>query len=138
MGAFKSLIVLLLPREGYWTQTSYKVELTKAEKRTIGRPSSPRWEIDLVAYKGVGNDVLAIECKSNLDSSGVRFEGGAFQPPERYKLFTGPKLRIVVLNRLGKQLEDSEACDRNPTVRLCLAVGKVAPSSDRAGLDALF
>jgi len=50
MNAFEALIALLLRRQGYWVQTSFKVKLTKAEKRRIGRPSSPRWELDLVAY----------------------------------------------------------------------------------------
>jgi len=138
MNAFESLIALLLRRQGYWTQTSFKVELTKAEKRAIGRPSSPRWELDLLAYKGSSNEVLAVECKSYLDSPGVGFIGGQFQPPERYKLFSEPRLRRVVLSRLGKQLEEAGATGPNPAMRLCLAAGKVARKSDRAGLVARF
>ena len=67
MDAFESLVSLLLRRDGYWTATSVKVELTKMQKRAIGRPSSPRWEIDLVAYKPATNELLAVECKSFLD-----------------------------------------------------------------------
>jgi hypothetical protein len=62
--AFESLVSMLLRRQGYWTAQSVKVGLTKAEKRLIGRHSSPRWEIDLVAYKGSTNALLAVECKS--------------------------------------------------------------------------
>jgi hypothetical protein len=51
---------MLLRRDGYWTATSVKVELTKEEKRKINRPSSPRWEIDVVAYKGSTNELLAV------------------------------------------------------------------------------
>jgi hypothetical protein len=47
--AFEQVIAELLWRNGYWVQTSFKVELTKLEKIKIGRPSSPRWEIDIVA-----------------------------------------------------------------------------------------
>ena len=138
MNAFEALIALLLRRQGYWVQTSFKVKLTKAEKRRIGRPSSPRWELDLVAYKGAGNEILAIECKSYLDSPGVLFREGKFQPAERYKLFTDSQLRRVVLRRLAKQLESSGSCAPGPTVRLCLAAGNVAAARDLEGLRAHF
>jgi Holliday junction resolvase len=40
----------------------------------IGRPSSPRWDIDIIAYKGAINEVLVVECKSYLDSRSVIFK----------------------------------------------------------------
>jgi hypothetical protein len=134
MDAFESLMSMLLRHNGYWTIPSFKVELTKDEKRQIGRFSSPRWEIDLVAYKGLSNEVLAIECKSFLDSRGVIFQRREFSPPKRYKMFTDSVLRSVVLNRLGKQLVDTGACASNPMITLCLAVGKIASGSDSDGL----
>ena len=72
MDAFESVIAGILQRQGFWTLTSFKVELTKAEKRTIGRPSSPRWELDVVAYRGRDNELRIVECKSFLDSIGVQ------------------------------------------------------------------
>lgn len=93
MDAFESLISMLLRHDGYWTIPSFKVELTKAEKRQVGRFSSPRWEIDLIAYCGATNEVLAIECKWFLDSRGVLFRSGKFDPPKRYKMFTDADLR---------------------------------------------
>ncbi len=81
MNAFESLVEMLLRRQGYWTRTCFKVELTADEKRAIGKHSSPRWELDVVAYKGQTNEVLAVECKSFLDSRGVMFRDGAFEPP---------------------------------------------------------
>src|SRR6185295_1642542 len=99
MDSFESLVATLLRRDGYWIWPSFKVELTKEEKRAIGKHSSPRWEVDLVAYKGATNEVLAIECKSYLDSGGVLFRKGCFDPPHRYKLFCDAKLRQVVLDR---------------------------------------
>ena len=138
MNAFESLVALLLSRQGYWTHPTFKVELTKDEKRQIGRPSSPRWEIDVVAYKGSTNEVLAVECKSYLDSPGVLFRDGMLQPPHRYKLFAESKLRQIVLGRLAKQLKGSGSCGPDLTVRLCLAAGRVARRSDRQGLEAHF
>lgn len=138
MDAFESLMSMLLRHNGYWTIPSFKVELTKAEKRKIGRFSSPRWEIDLVAYRGTSNEVLAIECKSFLDSRGVVFRSGEFEPAKRYKMFTDAALRSVVLKRLKKQLVKTGACPKNPRVRLCLAVGKMATGTDNEGLKKLF
>jgi len=37
MDAFESLVSSILDRDGFWTRTEYKVELTKDEKREIGR-----------------------------------------------------------------------------------------------------
>jgi hypothetical protein len=71
MDAFEQVVAGLLFREGYWVTQGYKVELTKEEKRLIGKPCSPRWEIDLLAYKGSTKELLAVECKSYLDSVGV-------------------------------------------------------------------
>lgn len=74
MDAFEAVVAMLLRREGYWVIPSFKVDLTKDEKRAIKRHSSPRWEIDLAAYKGATNELIAIECKSFLDSIGVVFK----------------------------------------------------------------
>lgn len=52
--AFEELISEILWMEGYWVRTSFKVELTKAEKVLIDRRSSPRWELDVVAFQGGG------------------------------------------------------------------------------------
>ena len=138
MDAFEALVSMLLRHQGWWTIPSFKVELTKAEKVAIGRASSPRWELDLVAYKGSTNQVLAVECKSFLDSRGVTFRNGKFEPEKRYKLFTDDVLRRVVLKRLARQLVTTGATAKQPRVTLCLAAGKIAGGSDIAGLKALF
>jgi len=138
MDAFESLMGLLLRRDGYWTEASVKVQMTGRQKRSVGRPSSPRWEIDLVAYKAATNELLVIECKSFLDSTGVMFRRGSFEPRARYKLFSEPKLRAVVLRALVTQLVMAGACRKGPKVTLCLATGKIATSTDRRGLAAMF
>jgi len=129
MDAFESVVEMLLRREGYWTRTSFKVELTPSEKRRINNPTAPRWEIDVVAYSGGRNEILAVECKSFLDSSGVTFRNGTFDPERRYKLFTDATLRRTVLARLKRQLVDARACGKNPTVTLCLATGRIAATT---------
>jgi hypothetical protein len=106
MDAFEQLVSEILWMEGYWVRTSVKVELTKDEKRQIGRPSSPRWELDIVAYSGRENLLKIVECKSYLDSRGVAlraFDGSDDKSAERFKLFTDERLRAVVFERLAER-----------------------------------
>ena len=92
MDAFESVISMLLRREGYWTISNFKVELTKDEKQQIGRHTTPRWELDLIADNGLTNKVLVVECKSFLDSTGVTFRDGLNNPPKT-ELPQGPWTR---------------------------------------------
>jgi hypothetical protein len=140
LDSFESLIATILKSQGYWVHPSFKVELSKQEKVEIGIPSSPRWELDLVAYKGGTNEICVVECKSYLNSQGVLFsafaEGAKFA--DRYKLFTKEKIRSTVLNRLAKQLEDCGLCRPSPQIQLCLAAGNIASDKDRAALQKHF
>ena len=141
MDAFEQLVSEILWREGYWVRTSVKVDLTKEEKRNIGRPSSPRWEIDVVAYSGRDNLLRVVECKSYLDSRGVAlraFDGNDKKFAERFKLFSDDNLRAVVFERLRQQLASSGACPPNAKVKLCLACGRIATDADRKGLHKHF
>ena len=128
MDAFETVVASILQRQGYWTLTSVKVELTKPEKRAIGRHSSPRWELDIVAYRGRDNELRIVECKSFLDSSGVEcaaFNGTNPAAAKRYKLFCDTTLRRVVLRRLERQLVSAGFCAKKPSMKLCLAAGKI-------------
>jgi hypothetical protein len=121
--------------------SSVKVELTKEEKRQISRPSSPRWELDIVAYSGRDNLLRVIECKSYLDSRGVAlraFDGRDDKFAERFKLFADDQLRSVVFQRLRRQFAESGACCPNAEVKLCLACGRIATDTDRIGLHKHF
>jgi hypothetical protein len=139
MDAFESVIAAILQRKGYWTLTSVKVDLTKEEKRAIGRPSSPRWELDIVAYRPRDNELRVVECKSYLDSPGVDplvFTGKRPAGEGRYKLFCDETLRTVVLSALEKQLVKAGSCLSNPKVVLALAAGRIA--GDEKKLDSTF
>lgn len=141
MDAFEEIIAMLLGREGFWTRTAFKVELTKEEKVKIGRHSSPRWEVDVVAYRPAQNLLQVVECKSYLDSRGVLFEhvsGEDIKAAERYKLFNDATLRSVVLGRLEKQLVEAGLCIPHPKTQLCLATGKTAREKDRQRLKDYF
>ena len=141
MNTFESLVAMLFERDGYWVNLGFKVALTKEEKRKIGRPSSPRWELDLVAYRGSGNEVLVVECKSYLDSRGVKadgFTGNDEKHLSRYKLFNDRVLRETVLSRLAIQLIEYGLCAEEPSIQLCLAAGKIASPEDRDRLQEHF
>lgn len=141
MNAFEALIARILAFDGYWVQSSYKVDLTKRQKQAIGRPSCPRWELDLLAYKGRSNEVLAVECKSYLDSRGVTiraFDGSSDRIANRYKLFNDRKLCRVVFGQLSRELVGTGACRKNPQIRLCLAAGKIASAAEGHSLKTLF
>lgn len=141
MDAFEQVVSEILWMEGYWVRTSVKVDLTKEEKVRIGRPSSPRWELDIVGYSGRDNTLRVVECKSYLDSRGVAlraFDGTDTKSAERYKLFSDDNLSAVVFDRLRKQLAECGACAPDATVKLCLACGRIATTSDREGLHKHF
>jgi hypothetical protein len=141
MEAFEKLVGGLLERQGYWVRYGFKVELSKPEKARIGRPSAPRWELDILAYRASVNELLLVECKSYLDSPGVRYlavAGAEHRRSNRYKLFNDATLRRVVQSRLARQLAKAGACRKDPAIILCLAAGKVVSKSDTASLHALF
>ena len=141
MDSFESLVATLLEREGYWTKTSLKVELTKTEKAKIGRPTTPRWDLDVVAFKGGTNEILVVECKSFLDSSGVSYKHLTGNYPKRinrYKLFNESKTWRVVKKQLIAQLTTTKSSSKNPKVTLCLAAGKIKSPEDQDKIQALF
>lgn len=128
MDYFEGIIATLLEAEGYWVRQSFKVELTKEEKREIGKPSIPRPEIDLLALDFANNQILALEAKSFLDSPGVKLvdlEQKHSVPSGRYKLFTSSRYRSVVLTRLLGVLQAKGMADDNTKITLGLAAGKV-------------
>ncbi|MEG3155131.1 hypothetical protein [Sphingomonas sp. RB1R13] len=139
MDAFEQLAADIFWNEGYWVRTSVKVDLTREDKERIGKLSSPRWEIDLLAYQPVKNELLALECKSYLDSGGViaaHFTAG-HKLAGRYKLFHDEQLRTTVLRRLLAQSSARGLCPADAQVRLGLVHGHVTSHNERL-LQAIF
>lgn len=141
MDAFERIVASILDRQGFWTRVEVKVELTKQEKRDIGRPSSPRWEIDVVGYKAATNEIRVVECKSYLDSTGVAARD-LIHPDStystRFKLFHEERTRRIVLRRLARQFQEAGLCQKRPKMTLCLAAGKVRNQTDLKALQAHF
>ena len=128
MDYFEGIIKTLLEHEGYWVRQSFKVNLTKQEKRDIGKPSIPRPEVDILAFKPAQNEVIVFEAKSFLDSPGVNLAHltARYEIPDgRYKLFTCENYRNIVFKRLKQDLVDAGMCTQDVTLTLGLAAGNV-------------
>jgi hypothetical protein len=128
MDHFESIVATLLEADGYWVRRSFKVNVTREEKRLIGKHSIPRPEIDLVAYNPGKAHVLALEAKSFLDSPGVDIKElqQVHQVPEgRYKLFTSLPYRDIVLARLHADLVECGMLRGKTKITLGLVAGKV-------------
>jgi len=131
MDHFEAIIKTLLEHEGHWVRQSFKVNLTKQEKRDVGKHSIPRPEIDLLAYNVSANNVIALEAKSYLDSPGVRYNElcESHEIPEgRYKLFTCENYRNIVFSRLKNDLIQLNMANESTTISLGLAAGNVYQS----------
>ena len=64
------------------------------------------------------------------------FKGG--KGANKYKMFNDSKLRKVTFRRMSIQLVESGLCQPDPTIRLCLAAGKVAKNTNREELARYF
>ena len=141
MDAFETVVSEILWRDGYWVQNSLKVDLTKEEKLAIGRPSTPRWELDIVAYSGRRNELLVVECKSYCGFVGVQFrafDGTDEILAKRFKLFNDGTLRDVVFKRLRLQLFEAGLINQDASTKLVLVCGKIVRDKDRVLLREHF
>jgi hypothetical protein len=131
MDYFEGIIKTLLEHEGYWVRQSYKINLTKQEKRDVGKPSIPRPEVDLLAFKPQEKQIIVYEAKSYLDSPGVKLaelQKDHPIPEGKYKLFTCENYRNIVFARLREDLINSGMCSADTKIILGLAAGKVYQS----------
>lgn len=141
MDAFEHIAARLFEVQGYWTRIGYTVDLTKQQKRDIGKPSMPRPQLDIIAFKPSTNEILVIECKSFLDSPGVRFDhfhGRDDEKDDVYKMFNRQKLRDIVLSAVVDQLRrEGLVTAAKPTIRLVLVAGNIY-SDNESNLRKLF
>jgi hypothetical protein len=141
VNAFEQIAARFYEAQGYWTLIGLKINFTKSEKRAAGNPTMPRPEVDVVAFKPGSNELLIIECKSYLDSQGVRVEsfvGDSSIHQDRLKLFSRPTLRELITKKLLVQLQEQGLLSsQNPTVRYGLVAGKIKGDDERQ-LRAIF
>jgi hypothetical protein len=123
MDAFESIVATLFEAEGFWVRRTVRVTLDRTHKR---RPSAPRTELDLVAYLPAENELWIIECKSWLDSRGVKAAAlinSDHKGAKRFKLFHDEEYYGAVSDALLKYLKLDRLA---PRIRLCLVAGKIA------------
>lgn len=141
MDSFEQIVAGLLRKEGFWTWNGYKINLTKQNKKDIGKPSMPRPEIDILAYKVSENELLWVECKSYLDSQGVIYKSLADPVnglASRYKVFTEEKFRTIAKEVLIEQVVIEGLVLPNPSLKFCLVTGHIANTTDRTKLHEFF
>ena len=113
MDYFEQIAIKYYESKGYWTRCGYKIELEGLDPATragLVKPTDPRPEIDVIAFKPGGKELLIIECKSFLDSGGIKdasFEEG-HKHNKRYKLFTDRQKSDALKAQLIKQLVKEE------------------------------
>ena len=128
MDAFEDIIAGLFRQKGYWTRQNYKIRLTVEEKRAVGKPSMPRPEIDILAYKPATNVLLWVECKSYLDSPGVRmssFMGQDAIGSSLYKVFTNANYRQIAEKRLITQTLEEGLVLPGVSLQYALVAGRI-------------
>ena len=128
MDYFENIVKTILESEGYWVRQLFKVKLDKEQKQKIGKPTMPRPEIDLLAFRPTNNVVIAMEVKSYLNSPGVRLAALKKEhatPTGNLKLFTCANYRKIVFGQLKRDLIDCDMADKKTTIKLGLAAGNV-------------
>ncbi len=134
MDYFESLCKTLLEDDGYWVRQSYKIDLSKEQKKQLGKPSLPRPEIDLLAFNHRKNELLFIEVKSFLDSHGVRLQDLKEEhkfPEGKYKVVTCQMYRTIIESQLKHQLTEEGLVSPKTKTRFGLIFGKVRPVDDQ-------
>jgi hypothetical protein len=135
MEKFENTVSTLLEAEGFWVRRAFKVNVTLEEKRQVGKQSSPRPEIDMLAFHLGRNEVLALDVKAFLDSPGVKLAHLLEEhevPAGRHKLFTSERYRTIVLARLLQDLIAAGMANAQTQVRLGMVVGKVNQGQSEA------
>ncbi|MQY73323.1 MAG: hypothetical protein GH142_06620, partial [Dehalococcoidia bacterium] len=133
MNAFEEIVAKCFEEEGYWVRRSVKVEISKQDKRNLGKPSMPRPEIDLVALNFKKNELLLVEVKSYLDSYGVYFEAVVGKDPkdkERYRLFWNAKYREIISSNLKNQYLTQGLINQRTKINYALAAGNIHYQED--------
>jgi hypothetical protein len=127
--AFETIAARFFEVQGFWTRIGVKVEITKPEKVALNNTSMPRPEIDVVAWKPATGQLLIIECKSYLDSTGVRVEhlhGDPAVENDKFKLFNRAALRELIVKALIRQLRaEGLLIGPDPAVQFVLVAGKI-------------
>ena len=137
MDCFETIAATLLEFDGYWVRRSFKVNVNKVHKRTLGKNSMPRPEIDLLAFKSKKKEdlIIAFEAKSYLNSPGVsrkEIKASHKTTKGRYKIFTCKNYRDIVIKQLKKDLIAKGMATKSTKIKLGLLAAKVKGGEDES------
>jgi hypothetical protein len=136
MDAFEEIVASLFRRLGYWTWQNYKIDLEVIDKIEIGKHSMPRPEIDILAYQPRTNELLWIECKSFLNSQGVKITSAENNEQKKLigiKVFDDDNFRTIATRKLITQTFDRGLIlDTNPILKYYLVAGNIHRGSESA------
>jgi len=134
MDAFEKIIGQLLEEENFWVRIGVKVNITKEEKRKIGKPSSPRPEIDIIAFDFKNNILYFLEAKSLIDSNGVDCKDVFCNDNEqkgRYKILTSENYQNIVSKRLHNDWFNKGLINEKTVICFGLIAGKVYKNEEK-------
>ena len=140
MDYFETIVARVLEEDGYWVRRGVRANLSKADKVRLGKPSLPRPEVDLVAYKARSNELVFFEVKSYLDSPGVKVamleQADEWESSNRYKLLTLKDYQRVVTATICKEYVAQGLIRPKPKIRFGLAIGN-APNGELPAIKKL-
>lgn len=128
MDAFENLVSQLLQEDGFWVLQSVKVNITKKEKELISKPTTPRPEIDIIAFDCENNILYLLEAKSYIDSLGVKKDELLIEheiQEGRYKLLTSKQYRDVITKRLKIEFIERGFINKKTKISYGLVAGKI-------------
>lgn len=128
MDAFELIIGQLLEEEKFWIRHCVKINLLPEEKRLIGKHSTPRPEIDIIAFDVRSNTIFLLEVKSYLDSPGVCYEDIVKEQEQqegRYKILTSKNYGKVLSERLLRDWKEKGVINADTKVNFGLIAGKI-------------
>lgn len=127
MNQFEEISRYLLEAEGFWVQTGIKVEITPEQKRFLGKPTMPRPEVDIVAYKRSEDTLYLIEAKTYLNSKGVVYDNIVKRDFtwDKYKILTYSDFQDIVGGELKADLIKKGLIHSKTKVRYGLIAAKL-------------
>jgi Holliday junction resolvase-like predicted endonuclease len=140
MNAFEEIVKQFLEEKGYWVKASVKVDISKQDKVKIGKYSTPRPEIDLVALNARKNELLLVEVKSLFWSYGVWYEAviGQEKGKERYRMFWDTNYRDIVTTKLKEEFLDRGLINEKTRIKFALAAGHIHYPEDEQRIREYF
>lgn len=134
MDVFEQIVARLMEEQGYWVRQGVRANLSKAQKESLGNPTMPRPQVDLVGYSPKQRELVFLEVKSFLDSRGVTLKGLKHwyqSRPNRYKLLNVAQYQGVVTKTILREYRRAGLVTGRILIRVGLAAGNV-PQSERA------